>query len=1038
MDFERFARKLCEREICPNLVPTTGPTGGGDSKVDSETYPVADQISDTWLSGFNRDAAKERWAFAVSAKAQWQPKLKSDVEKIIETERDYKKIFFITNQLIPAKSRSKIEDSLTKLHGVEVRVLDGTWILDHVFTGQHFDLVFDELRVSGRHQDTQQIGSLDRKRTARLSELESRISVALNDNRRTFVLVDDAIESAELTRGLEKARGEVEGSFGRADRFALETGTLRQQVETAYQWAWTLFWWFNDFEGMASQYQIVEKRAKDSANVYDLERLWNLWQLLSTAIQAGNISSKSVEWLEDRTSILIQSLDRIAADKNRPSTSLQARAMKLFAILKERLDSDEDPKEELDGLLEVAREANNLIGYPFERMVRLIEVFGQVIGEHPSYEALFGEIVDMYARREGEVSAATLILKRGTQLLEMNKVVPAIAMIGQVLGRLYKYETRRDLAVALCMCSTAYERVGLLWAARGALLSAASIESNEHWNQGEITRLLMHTVNRIKWKELMLGRFPQVLEWHECDLLLRQARRDIGDEVDRLDEEDIAFDALLSRTLMRTPLECLAKLTAIPASLERLGLEGSRAVLCFLLGHEDELAKLSPDDSVQDIAQNIWNLDADVPLAKTLSVNCGELVTMSSIVMGCQIESSCIDTGLCLEVAESILAMLESFVATSIIETAFANEPTLRIEVTESNQREFVEHEVEYELGRPVIRVTCRQITTKDITPKNQIELREQVFRAAITALCHVVQFPDHSTLEQLFRVERVSERAASFTGSVGTIRNILGDEPRFKLTDWVQEEDVEFEIKRTEPWMPNVKEEPEASPVRRGLTPGEGEPPPGLFPDNLRHDQMQVVSPIRSVLWEKAGWSGAFYLTAEGHVAPAQMGLVFSDPAAGKEIFSGWAKDFGSDDTDRLLRISIIRGIDTERPHAYRIVVGMNPTGEAGQMNMMVARVNTMNATTPLNLGRFVEAFERHGEFYLRGCAMVDGEPVPISNDVIRIHELNVRDAWQIGVNDLDLIGVNDDDKIVIPPGETIIPALRLQQWKRSRGRRG
>lgn len=37
-DFELFARKLCERVICPNLRPQTGPEGGGDSKVDSETF----------------------------------------------------------------------------------------------------------------------------------------------------------------------------------------------------------------------------------------------------------------------------------------------------------------------------------------------------------------------------------------------------------------------------------------------------------------------------------------------------------------------------------------------------------------------------------------------------------------------------------------------------------------------------------------------------------------------------------------------------------------------------------------------------------------------------------------------------------------------------------------------------------------------------------------------------------------------------------------------------------------------------------------
>jgi hypothetical protein len=36
-EFGHFARRLAERTICPNLLPQTGPTGGGDSKVDAET-----------------------------------------------------------------------------------------------------------------------------------------------------------------------------------------------------------------------------------------------------------------------------------------------------------------------------------------------------------------------------------------------------------------------------------------------------------------------------------------------------------------------------------------------------------------------------------------------------------------------------------------------------------------------------------------------------------------------------------------------------------------------------------------------------------------------------------------------------------------------------------------------------------------------------------------------------------------------------------------------------------------------------------------
>src|SRR6476646_420429 len=67
-DFARFALRLAEREVCPNLLPQTGPTGGGDSKVDTETYPVADALALAWYTGTGREGAHERWAFAMSSK----------------------------------------------------------------------------------------------------------------------------------------------------------------------------------------------------------------------------------------------------------------------------------------------------------------------------------------------------------------------------------------------------------------------------------------------------------------------------------------------------------------------------------------------------------------------------------------------------------------------------------------------------------------------------------------------------------------------------------------------------------------------------------------------------------------------------------------------------------------------------------------------------------------------------------------------------------------------------------------------------------
>lgn len=83
--FEIFCRKLCERTICPNLKPATGPEGGGDSKADTETIPIADEIASLFYVG-EPNAARERWAFAFSAKKAWKEKIRVDVAGIVETD----------------------------------------------------------------------------------------------------------------------------------------------------------------------------------------------------------------------------------------------------------------------------------------------------------------------------------------------------------------------------------------------------------------------------------------------------------------------------------------------------------------------------------------------------------------------------------------------------------------------------------------------------------------------------------------------------------------------------------------------------------------------------------------------------------------------------------------------------------------------------------------------------------------------------------------------------------------------------------------
>lgn len=145
-EFEIFCRKLCERTICPNLRAHTGPDGGGDSKADTETYPVADEIAALFYVG-KTDAGRERWAFAFSAKETWKGKVRDDVKGIIGTDRDYNRIICVTSRFARDKDRANLEDELSKKYGVLVTIQDRSWIVKEIIENERKDLAYNYLNV---------------------------------------------------------------------------------------------------------------------------------------------------------------------------------------------------------------------------------------------------------------------------------------------------------------------------------------------------------------------------------------------------------------------------------------------------------------------------------------------------------------------------------------------------------------------------------------------------------------------------------------------------------------------------------------------------------------------------------------------------------------------------------------------------------------------------------------------------------------------------------------------------------------------------
>jgi hypothetical protein len=1034
--FEEFARQLAQRELCPNLQSHTGPTGGGDSKVDSETYPVADAISAGWFVGSGGASGSERWAFAISAKKQWTPKVRSDIASLVATGRGYVKAFFISNQYIRDKRRAAEEDALSERYGIEVHIFDRSWILDRVFGGGHEKLAISALGISVPFLSEIRKGPLDTQRERDLEEVEERIKDALQTIP-SLALVDDCLEAALLARNLERPRTEIDGRFVRAQRVAVEYGTRHQQVKAFYQQGWTAFWWHEDLTEFERLYAEVERLTIGTENVADAELLSNLWTLLTTAVRDGDLSADGAN-LKDRTNGLWRTLEQLTGHEDRPSVALQARALLALVELTRAVGGSPDNAfRELDA---VVTDAEGLIGFPLVRISEFMTELSEFFVGNKAFERLFGHLVEVTAKRQGEVTGARMLLKLGAEQLDADHPYEAIVTLGQAFSRLYKHESRREMVQALALCASAYERVGLLWAARGTLLNAASLASNEWWAYSEISLAQHGCYNRLKWVELQLGRVPHVLAWHELDRATRGLLKAEGYSDERLSKGERDFDAILGMLLLRSDVWQLKQLEYLHDSLHGLDLPIAALSLLFGLGHTDENGATVSQQEQRDAMARLAAQPAAKELPPAPLLLSEQTLTFGSVVLGCTIELTTNNRSPCIELSESILSAVESLLATSVLEGVTPRTRILRIRMKPSDIVAFPFtsdwRDVE---GLPVVDVRCAAFAISGLSNDQQQSIKKAVADLVTYILASAFFIGGEATLKRLFHDEHGLTRALHFTGSFGAIANTLGPSPRVVIQDWIPDTQTRFELRRSIEWDAEERARArEAAKVRvrpSELPVGKGPVPDELFDvSRVKHSEIGFESLIRERLWEKARWRAIGWAVVEG--MPPWMVLGFENGEAAAEILTQLVRDIGNQDPENRLRITIVKNISKQEPTHYRVIIGSNVDAkDFKKFGAVMFRVHTMTPHSSQNLDQFVAAYEKAGS-YLVGVGVIDRRdpqpPQPMRHGYIFKKTLQVREAWTIGIHEMDSAGVLPDDDIPIPAGhEQDAPIVELLQWK-------
>ncbi|TPG91177.1 hypothetical protein EAH72_27390 [Pseudomonas caspiana] len=1008
LEFEIFVKKLCEREVCPNLVAQTGPTAGGDGKTDTETYPVASQIAFFW--GLNEAPESERWAFGVSTQKDWKTKCTKDVESIMSTGRGYVRIFCVSSRFIKNSLRAQLQDDLSTKHGVKVTIYDRTWLLDKTLQPKNQHLAIDHLCLTGSIESKIQIGPFDADKQIQLTEIERQIEQIEDPGRLTLSQVDLYTKLAIIYKELERDAFAVEHQFNIAVRTAKKFGTQRQHFDALYQLTWAAYWWLENAELFEENFEKTFGVAQDTDNVEVWEKIVTLFNLVVTTHRHGTCTL-DVPALE---TIIRIKLDAIACDDSMISAALQARtSLALLDLL--MADSEDQITATFQSLVPIAESAQKLIGYPMARLINLLESLDVAFGEFEDYELLIDKLIDDASAREGDRLVADKFLRRGALSLDKKDYYRAIKCLGLSLYGLYKNESKKEVFGALYMLSDAYEKQGLLWAARGTALMAAHIVSADAIKGQRSSAKQAAIYNRLMWIDAQLGRLSQSLHWY---YLCRLIAPTLADEI-WSDDQQISYECLIGKLFLNAKFSDIEKLAWLPDKLNQLDLTFSADALLICLGHED---KVGPEGEPIDLEFiNRWrSLDLGAPIA-ALDLYSERWTTINSDILGCKVSVTFPVKSPCIQLAQQLLAVLESFCAPMMADGLVATLPSVNIDISLEDDDDLVLHHT-FDVSTQVTtaHIQCSLFNASTLDEK-QLSIVQQFYTEFclhfVTVICPQVSW---SKLEAMLREDKALERSVMFNCNLGLEGFMIGHDifpgvmshqkPPFEL----------YEPTRKVAWFDHYMVEPKD--WLSSAEASEQRPKHPFKISNLKHREIKVDSLIQGGLWDSAGWNGIGFI-GDGERVTGLM-FVFKNPAVGNKIFSNIASTIGKKDPTNKLRIILIRGISKKNPAHYRVVVtsrlDMSDSGSA-RMQTILSRFNTMTPQSSENLEQFLKNY--------KDLKKSDIATMNVQGDLV-IHletcGVEVKYAWEIDENDQDISAIKPDDDIFIPQGMENPPISR------------
>jgi hypothetical protein len=460
-EFEHLARQFARLRIASNVVPATGPVGaGGDQARDFETFRSYIKSSPIADSTFVASVADKRIVFCCSLQKKIEPKIKEDVNAIVDSGAQIGAIYYFCEADIPVGKRHALEEWAASSHHVDLQILDGQ-ALSEQLTDHDVWWIAEEYLSIPADAFPRNFTEGDRYSILRNRWLEdSRVPNTFAD----FVEIDAGLRHAMYEKG---CRTDLLPWLSKMRELLREGCPESMKRKVQYEIAVVALRGLNNLSADAELVAEFFSGLNAALSPAELSDATVLLTYCATAAQKDHFNVE-LETLSNWASTLVGLLDDAIdqAPGNNVLCDLLLSRSQACVIPLRTAKYTAKPEQMLDywrRLMDVLPEAPL---FPLEHFADIITKMTPFLAKDPRYPKITKRVDLLLEQRSSGFVAADKCLDRANALLQDGHFVKALQQVQRAKVKWFAAETLPKALSAMLLAAECYQHLNLFYAAK--------------------------------------------------------------------------------------------------------------------------------------------------------------------------------------------------------------------------------------------------------------------------------------------------------------------------------------------------------------------------------------------------------------------------------------------------------------------------------------------------------------------------------------------------------------------------------------------